>query len=656
MPGRSLREVVTRGVTRRRFFRAGGAGVATAVISGIGVRPAGVAPGSVAPAAASRAEGLTAADLRAVDPHLLTARSLPFAQLATPAVRILPIARAKLLAGARFDLRVEAMGLADPNTSTIRLEVSGPNGPESLLSGEPVRTSSAPNSLEVVYPNLNYARAGRYTITASVESATGDTMRSSVDHEVVLANANGGKKARNVIFFLGDGMGQGPITAARILSQGISEGKYFGLLDMDRMDYRGIVTTSGVDAIATDSANSMSAYMTGHKASVNALGVYEGLDPDPKKHPRVETMAELLKRTRGMAIGVVSTAEIQDATPAAVWAHTRRRSEYADIMDQALNPAQMPDVILGGGSASLLPQSENGSRRTDERNLFEEFRGHGFVIAQTGDELRQLMQAAPPGKLLGLFHTGNMNVYLDRQHRKDPQVLGRFPDQPTLMDMTQAALNVLQQSPNGFFLMVEGASIDKMEHPLDWPRAVYDTIELDKAVGVARRWAEQHGNDTLIVGTADHNHAMSVIGTNTRSINAGRQGNGVYADAGFPDFRDSDGDGFPDDPDPNRTLFIGWSNHPDYYDNFRLDARPVQPAMTSSDLPAGANVLPNSEHDPDAELQLGNLPLDQSNAVHTVDDVPIVASGPGAARFNATLDNTEVFFAIMDALGIDARA
>jgi alkaline phosphatase len=78
--------------------------------------------------------------------------------------------------------------------------------------------------------------------------------------------------------------------------------------------------------------------------------------------------------------------------------------------------------------------------------------------------------------------------------------------------------------------------------------------------------------------------------------------------------------------------------------------------MAYQDLPSGANVVLNGAHDADAELQLGNLPLDQPNAVHTVDDVPIMAAGPGAARFNATLDNTEVFFAIVDALGIDARA
>ena len=88
-------------------------------------------------------------------------------------------------------------------------------------------------------------------------------------------------------------------------------------------------------------------------------------------------------------------------------------------MDQALNATQMPDVILGGGSATLLPQSESGSRRTDQRNLFDEFRGRGFSIAQTGAELRQLMPTAP-GRLRGLVYTGNMNVYVGRQHQSDP--------------------------------------------------------------------------------------------------------------------------------------------------------------------------------------------------------------------------------------------
>lgn len=87
-------------------------------------------------------------------------------------------------------------------------------------------------------------------------------------------------------------MGQAAITAARVLSEGITEGESHGLLEMDRMEYRGHVGTSGADALATDSANSVSACMTGHKASVNAMGVYEGNNPDLAKYPHVETMAE----------------------------------------------------------------------------------------------------------------------------------------------------------------------------------------------------------------------------------------------------------------------------------------------------------------------------------------------------------------------------
>jgi len=182
--------------------------------------------------------------------------------LASRAIRILPIARAKLLAGARFDLRIEALGLDVPSAATIHLAISGPDGPEPLLVGEPIRTSATSSSLEVTYRNQHYARPGRYTLTATVEGGgLAQSMRSAVEHEVVPSQPNG-KKAKNVIFFLGDGMGQGPITAARILSRGISEGKYLGLLEMDQFEYRGIVTTSGVDSIATDSANSMSAYMT----------------------------------------------------------------------------------------------------------------------------------------------------------------------------------------------------------------------------------------------------------------------------------------------------------------------------------------------------------------------------------------------------------
>ncbi len=650
-------DATRRPITRRDLLKGSGAATAAVVLGGL--MPLGVAASATVPPAdpaGSNGAGTPRAGkplaargpLSEVDPHVATARTRPSpagGALATllegARLRILPIDKAKFLAGAKFDLRVEATGI-DPATSSIAISVSGPKGPAPILVGDPEQTSSAADSLEVTYRGLAYPDPGTYLVEAVVESG-GASASAEVAHEVVVAEVRD-KPAKNVIFFLGDGMGAPAITAARILSKGISEGKYRGLLEIDRMEYRGFVSTSGVDSIATDSANSMSAYMTGHKSSVNAMGVYEANEPDPNKHPRVETMTELLKRAAGKSIGVVTTAEIQDATPAAVWAHTRRRSEYIEIMDQALKPEQQADVILGGGRASLVPKSVPGSRRTDERDLRNEFRAQGFEYVATRDELNAALAGTPPQKLIGTFTMGNMHVYLDREHK------GLHPDEPTLMEMTEAALSVLEGKKGGFFLMVEGASIDKQEHPLDGPRAVYDTIEMDQAVGVAKRWAADR-DDTLIVVTADHNHSMSIVGTQDRNLRdatgADRSGNGVYGDAGYPTYVDSDGDGFPDDPNPDVQLFFGWSNHPDHMDDFQVDAAPTQPALLS-----GGVAVPNPAHDAGALVQIGNLPYNQTNCVHTVEDVGIFASGPGAARFNAFLDNTEVFFAIVDALGL----
>jgi len=630
------------GMSRRGFFGAGAGGLASAVVLGAGVQPASAA----GPGIAARAAG----DLRPGDPHsssaLGGARRPARAARDDVSIRILPIDRATFRPGARFDLRIEATGV-DPESTRIRLRVAGAHGPVPLLVGSPNRTSSEPDSFEVTYVGLAYPEAGDYTISVRAFSRTGRG-KSSVRHEV-LATVAPPRPVKNVIFCLGDGMGAPAVTAARILSKGITEGKYNGLLEMDQMDFRGIVTTSGDDSIATDSANSMSAYMTGHKSSVNALGVYAANDPDPNNHPRVETMAELVKRSRGMGVGVVTTAEVQDATPAGVWSHVRFRSQYIEIMDQALNDEQMPDVLLGGGRASLLPQDQEGSRREDDRNLIEEFQDRGFAYAGTRTELQQAL-GSNPDKLLGLFTNGNMNVYLDREVTPDPEFLAGFTDQPTLMEMTTAALEVLSRREQGFFLLVEAASIDKMQHPLDGPRAVYDTIEFDQAIGIAKRWAQDNG-DTLVVVTADHNHSMSIIGTHdARSdVSPDREANRVYGDAGWPTYVDSNGDGFPDDPNPGIQLFFGWSSHPDHSDDFEHNERFAQPALLDPDGVA----VDNPERDPDALVQIGNLPYDQTNCVHTVQDVYVMASGAGSDRFNGVLDNTDVFHRMIDALALE---
>ena len=143
----------------------------------------------------------------------------------------------------------------------------------------------------------------------------------------------GPRKAKNVILFIGDGMSPAHRTAARLLSKGIAEGKSLGKLAIDDMPHMALVATAGSDSIITDSANAASAYATGHKTAVNAMGVYADRTINPFDDPRVETITSLAKRRLGLGIGIVTNTEVEDATPAAMIAHTRRRAAYDEIVD-----------------------------------------------------------------------------------------------------------------------------------------------------------------------------------------------------------------------------------------------------------------------------------------------------------------------------------
>lgn len=361
----------------------------------------------------------------------------------------------------------------------------------------------------------------------------------------------GAGQARNAILFIADGMGYQTITATRIVSRGITEGKHDGCLNMDRMDYRGTVTTSGYDALVTDSANSASACATGHKSVVNGMGIYEDNTKDPTDDPRVENIIELAKCTRRMATGLVSTADITDATPAAFAAHTRRRSEQAFVASTYLEDGHRPDVIMGGGSRWFLPKAQQGAS-SDDRDLVAEFRATGYAVVATRTKLR-----ATPGsatKLLGLFHTGKMSVWYDREETKNPNVLRKFTDQPNLSEMTGRAIDALATNPIGFFLMVEAGSVDKQVHPMDWVWAVYDNIEFDNAISVARRFREK-SHDTLIIVMADHSHAMSMTGTYTPyEGKTGPDAVGTYEQSAFPTFTPSAETGSQTPPRPRPPL------------------------------------------------------------------------------------------------------
>ena len=553
---------------------------------------------------------------------------------AAPELVVLPIDRAKFLAGQKFDLEVELRGA---KADEIKIFLNGKDAGEFFGGKGSFKAGDGLSSLR--FAGVGFAEPGSVRLEA--EARGGKTVyRKSADYAVVSENAE--KQARNVILFIGDGMGLVNRQIGRILARGIREGKYNGLLEMEQMTGgTALVTTSGYDSLVTDSANSASAYATGHKSVVNAMGVYENSQADPLAHPKVENIAELAKRVRGMSVGLVSTSNITDATPAAMVAHTRRRAEQNFIAGEMLKA----DVVLGGGSRHFLPQGTPGSKRKDDRNLIEEFKAVGYVFAGDRDELAR----ADGDKVLGLFNLDNLNVYLDREILRDPEVLQGFDKQPTLMEMTQKALDVLSRNENGFFLMVEGACIDKQLHTMDWERSAYDTIEMDKAVALARRFAAEHP-DTLIIATADHSHGVSITGTyHERDGKKGREAVRTYAASVFPTFTDADGDGFPDDPAPEVTLAVQYANHPDYYEDFKFHAQPVSPAIMSGDV-----AVANERRALGGTFYPGNIPSDEPSEVHSADDVPLSAEGPGADYFKGVMDNTEVFYGIVRALGLNA--
>jgi alkaline phosphatase len=378
------------------------------------------------------------------------------AQDEAPPVLILPIDRATVLPGALFDFRVEVHAEALPEDFAV--SVNGEDA-AAFFGAEPTEESwtfgdeADPTPAQsVIWRGATLPEPGVYVVDVTAGGAT-----TSVSWYARPVQPNAG--AQNVILFVADGMSVPTITAARIASRGNTEGKPNGLLAMDQMETIGLAHTSSVDSIMADSANTASALNTGHKSSVNALGVYADTSPDTLDDPRQETLAELLKRTRGMSIGIVTTAGWTDATPAAVFGHTRRRADRDFLAAAPLDEGLMPEVIMGGDGRYMLPEAVSGGRRKDERNLFDEYETAGYTVVTTADELTTAMSEGAPERLLGMFNSGDMNVWLDRNVFTDN--LGDFPDQPGLVDMTLSALDVLAQNENGFYLMVEAGSVDK---------------------------------------------------------------------------------------------------------------------------------------------------------------------------------------------------
>jgi len=568
--------------------------------------------------------------------------SLMAALISTPAFAqaIYPLDRAEILIGSRFDLKVEF-----PNSfpkDSVKVTVNGVEASKALgASANFIANEDGADAASLHLKNIELKRAGEYKVEASWPGGAKSVTWTAFE--------TGPRKAKNVILFIGDGLSVAHRTAARMLSKGIVEGRYGGELAIDDMPHMALVSTSGSDALVTDSANAMSAYATGHKTCVNAMGVYCSRAKDTLAHPRVETIAELVKRKGNMAVGVVTNSEIEDATPAGMVAHTRRRSDFNDIVK--MFSEVKPDIIMGGGSPNFLPKSTPGSKRTDEDNYIEKFKADGYAFVSTATEMRKAF-VEKKQKVLGLFNTGNVDGVYDLKFGKG--TTGRFPDQPDLVEQTKLAIDSLSQNKNGFVLMVESARIDKYAHSLDWERSVFDTILLDKAVKVAKDFAEKR-KDTLVIVVPDHAHMVGIVGTYDDDLpgQTPREKLGVYDKSKFPKYPVG-ADGYPERIDMSRRPAFLFGSYPDHC----FDARPhfdgeFVPAVAGAQK--GSFVANEQACTPGSVRVTGNLPFDANSGVHAADDVILTAMGPGSEAFRGRIDNTKVFRVMTTALGLGRK-
>jgi alkaline phosphatase len=457
-------------------------------------------------------------------------------------------------------------------------------------------------------------------------------------------------EASNVIFFLGDGMGPTTVTASRIYQYGEA-----GRLAMDTLPRTARIKTFSLDAQTTDSAPSMSAYMTGVKMrndvismdgdtrsagfapSADANRVAVGVDNCPVTGNGAPSKTILeMAIANGKSTGVVTTARLTHATPAAVFAHVCHRDAEYEIARQAVPGGAGFNAALGNGVDVLLggtsyfwrpfPSAVAPARgRADGRDLVAELQTRGYRYVSDKSQL-DAAPAAAGTKLLGLFDQavaqGHMSYELDRDPAREP----------SLAQMTSKAIDILSKNGKGYFLMVEGGRIDHALHGTNAKRALTDTIAFDDAIKVALGKVDLA--NTLIVVTADHDHTMAFNGYPSKGNPIlGKVDN--WQTPGVP--------ALSADGKPFTTLVFGnGTGNGSATVAGGKNRQSARDDLTRVDTTANDYIQEYAVQLPGAGA---------GGETHGSGDVMLFAAGAGRARFKGTLDNTAVFGLMKSAFG-----
>ena len=443
-------------------------------------------------------------------------------------------------------------------------------------------------------------------------------------------------RARNVILFVGDGMSLATVTAARILDgQMRGESGEDNLLHFERFRHTALAKTYNTNRQTPDSAGTMTAMATGVKSYAGSIAVDQNATRGDCTSMQGSQRVSLLDLAviGGLRSGIVTTTRITHATPAVLYARSvdrnwetdrgippsQRDAGCRDIARQLVEyPGGPIDVVFGGGRRAFLPSSESdpedsGQRghRGDGRNLIDEWQqrhGNGRYVWNL-KEFEALPDAAD-GPVLGLFEPSHMNY----EHDRPDDAAG----EPSLAQMTAKALRLLADDQRGFFLAVEGGRIDHAHHANNAWRALTDAVAFAEAVRTAD---EMTGDDTLIIVTADHGHALTFGGY-------GKRGNSIVGLAEQPGSEPRTKRLMRDQDDRPMTV-LGYANGPGYRAGNRPDFDEVDPA------------------DPDF-LQESAVGLWSST--HSGVDIPVYAQGPGAEVIYGVLEQNALFHVMLQAL------
>ncbi len=464
-------------------------------------------------------------------------------------------------------------------------------------------------------------------------------------------------RAKNVILFLGDGMSLTTVAAARIL-----EGQRKGgpgeenQLAWETFPNTALSKTYNTDSQTPDSAGTMTAITTGVKTHMGAIGVTAGKRDDcaDSLHKSALTWLELADSV-GMATGIVTTTRLTHATPAATYAHSPERNwendtdvpaeaktqGCKDIAQQLMTSrfGKGPTVALGGGRGEYTTVEERDpeyddkvGQRLDGRDLVEEWRRAHPQGAYAWNK-RQLDAAGNASALLGLFEPDHMQFDHDRNKGPDGE--------PSLAEMTTAAIHTLSRNPDGYVLMVEGGRIDHANHYGNAFRALDETIALSDAVRAAA--AATSPEDTLILVTADHSHTLNFVGYPVRGNPMLGKVRGVGGEDGNRDDYARDLSGLP-------YTTLNYANGPGYVG--ASNAQEAGPKKflhepSSSEAADGRPDLTKVDTEDPDYLQEATTPLKAET--HGGEDVGIWARGPGSDAVRGTVEQNTIYHFIVQA-------